>query len=255
MLPSGQKSTDQPGFQAQLRGASLWDLVQMECLAMSHRVVRITTVDDIGYLFFSGGQIVHARTKTLEGDAAAMSVLSWDEGSFEVVEQPWPSRETINCAWQSLVMRAAQNRDEGERTVANLVAFPNRASDAQDPSSEAETSSARSAQNSEGAAAKNEAKGGQMSSDLQVMVQLSADGTMLSSAGTGAEDFSAMAAYATQLARLVGDGLGIDGFQEIECEFKTGRCLIYLDESGNTVGVKPIDSVPMSKVREHLGLK
>lgn len=242
MLASGQKSTEQPGFHAQLKGASLWDLVQMECLAMSHRVVRITTVDDIGHLFFSGGQIIHARTRTLEGEAAALSVLGWDEGSFEVVEQPWPERETIACAWQSLVMRAAQTRDESTGKVANVVVFPK--SDVSAPKGEV--------------ASENQAavsKGSNMSADIKLMVQLSPDGTMLNSSGEGAEEFASLAAYASQLAKLVGEGLGIDGFQEIECEFKTGRCIIFVDEGGNTVGVKPQDSIPMARIKEQLGIK
>ena len=73
---------------------------------------------------------------------------------------------------------------------------------------------------------------------LEVMVLLSPDGNVLSTKGRDAEQFAAAAAYATQLAKLIGDGLGLDGFQELDCEFKRGRCLVYFDENGNTVGVR-----------------
>lgn len=88
---------------------------------------------------------------------------------------------------------------------------------------------------------------------LRMMVLLSPEGAVLSAKGADAEEFATVAAYATQLAQLVGEGLGLDGFQELDCEFKKGRCLIYFDESGNTVGVRPRPEMPMAKMREILG--
>ena len=88
---------------------------------------------------------------------------------------------------------------------------------------------------------------------LTMMVLLSPEGTVLSAKGEDAEEFATVAAYATQLAQLVGEGLGLEGFQELDCEFKKGRCLIYFDENGNTVGVRPRPDMPMTKIREILG--
>jgi hypothetical protein len=90
---------------------------------------------------------------------------------------------------------------------------------------------------------------------LKVMVLLSPEGALLSAKGENAEQFATAAAYATQLARLVGEGLGLDGFQELDCEFRRGRCLIYFDENGNTVGVRPRPEIPMSSIREILGFR
>lgn len=88
---------------------------------------------------------------------------------------------------------------------------------------------------------------------VKMMVMLSPDGTVLSAKGSDAEEFGAMAAYATQLAQLVGDDLGLEGFRELDCEFRRGRCVIYFDEGGNTVGVRPRPELPMARVREILG--
>lgn len=88
---------------------------------------------------------------------------------------------------------------------------------------------------------------------LKMMVLLSPEGTVLNAKGADAEEFATVAAYATQLAQLVGEGLGLDGFRELGCEFKKGRCLVYFDENGNTVGVRPRIEMPMAKVREILG--
>lgn len=90
---------------------------------------------------------------------------------------------------------------------------------------------------------------------LKVMVLVSPDGNVITAKGADAEEFAQVSAYATQLAALVGEGLGLDGFRELECDFKRGRCLIYLDSSGNTVGVRPKAEMPMAKVREVLGFQ
>ncbi len=90
---------------------------------------------------------------------------------------------------------------------------------------------------------------------LKMMVLLSPEGSLLSAKGADAEQFATAAAYATQLAKLVGDGLGLDGFQELDCEFRRGRCLIYFDENGNTVGVRPRPEITMTSIREILGFR
>src|SRR5262249_32368762 len=108
----GQNAPVSSGFLASLHGANIGDLVQMECLALSHRAAKITTKNDTGYLYFSGGQIVHAETANLVGEPAAMEILSWDDGTFEPCVRTWPADESIQCSWQSLLMRAVHARDE-----------------------------------------------------------------------------------------------------------------------------------------------
>ena len=112
------------GFSAQLRGASLWDLIQMECLARSHRVVQVVGEGGVGYLYFDRGQIVHATTAQRTGEAAALEILDWTNGSFQSCERGWPTQATIRTSHEGLILQAAQLRDE--RSASNLVAFPAR---------------------------------------------------------------------------------------------------------------------------------
>jgi len=89
---------------------------------------------------------------------------------------------------------------------------------------------------------------------FKMMVKLAPDGSVLTAKGADSEDFAAVAAYASQLAELVGESLGIDGFREMDCEFRKGRCVIHVDDEGNTLGVRPWTEMPMAKIREVLGL-
>jgi hypothetical protein len=105
-------SASEEGFSASFRGASLPDLVQMECLGNSTAVVRVVSGEDEGYLYFHGGQIVHAMTSSALGEPAALEILGWNRGSFEPCNAGWPSEFTITRPWQGLVMAVAAARDE-----------------------------------------------------------------------------------------------------------------------------------------------
>src|SRR5688572_26723600 len=83
------------GFAVRLDGASLADLIQMECMRGTRRVIRVSSHQGTGYLFFDRGQLLHATTGAQSGDAAALSILGWSNGTYEASEQPWPVRTTI----------------------------------------------------------------------------------------------------------------------------------------------------------------
>src|SRR5476649_19582 len=89
-LPADQGQLDDDGFHVSLEGATLPDFVQMECLAMSTRVFRITSGHRIGYLFFNKGQMIHALNGDHVGEPAALEILKWRDGSVEPCNVGWP---------------------------------------------------------------------------------------------------------------------------------------------------------------------
>ena len=103
------------GFSARLKGAGLWDLVQMECLARAHRTVQVTGEGGVGYLYFDRGHIMHASTAQGDGEAAAIEILGWTNGTFQTSDRPWPEQRTIDTSHEGLILQAAKLRDEGQR--------------------------------------------------------------------------------------------------------------------------------------------
>jgi hypothetical protein len=103
---------DPKGFTGRLQGASLFDLVQLECLAGTHHVVRVISRSQTGYLYFDAGNLVHAVCRSLQGEAAAIEILGWENGLFEPCDVPWPSQPSITKPWQHLLLLAAQVDDE-----------------------------------------------------------------------------------------------------------------------------------------------
>jgi hypothetical protein len=267
----GAKANASVGFRAKLAGVSLWDLVQMECLAGSRAVVLVTGETGIGYLYFDRGQIVHAVTTELSGQQAALEILGWTNGSFQPCDRPWPETGTIGASHEALLLEAAQRRDEGQRS--NLVSFP-RAGRAPvteeltpvadgfedlelDEFDDAKVEGAAAMRSSEiddeppEAAATARADVG--NGDFQVMLRLAASGAVVRSHGASDEQ-AELVAYVKRLVDLTGELMGLDAFTALEFVFAGGRCVMFTDANGDTVVLRPKPETNLQPIRERLGL-
>jgi hypothetical protein len=267
----GAKPNPSVGFRARLAGVSLWDLVQMECMAGSRLVVLVTSEAGIGYLYFDRGQIVHAVTTELSGQQAALEILAWTNGSFQPCDRPWPETGTIATSHEALLLEAAQRRDEGQRS--NLVSFrrSGRApvteeltpvtdeyeeleldefEDAKVEGAAAMRSSKVDDEPPEAAAA---ARGDLGSGDFQVMLRLAASGAVVRSHGASVEQ-AELIAYVKRLVDLTGELMGLDDFTALEFVFAGGRCVMFTDANGDTVVLRPKPETNLQPIRERLGL-
>jgi hypothetical protein len=269
------------GFHAQLDGASLWDLVQMECLARSHLVVEVTGEGGSGFLYFDGGRVVHATTARHRGVEAAYEILDWTHGTFRASDRSWPTgAATIDLSHESLLLNAARVRDESARASSNLVAFPGRAvdlvldEDALDASVEDALEDVELLEIGHEEGEHEEVGGNAMrnpnniedtptspaalprndsSADFPVMLRLSAAGAVIRNKG-GTEELAEAAAYAHRLVQLTGELLGFEDFVALECTFTEGRCLVFREGEGDVVVVKPRPDLNLQALRERLGL-
>ncbi len=254
------------GFSAQLRGASLWDLVQIECLSRSRRSMQVVGEGGVGYLYFDRGRIVHATTAQAVGESAALEILAWTNGSFQASDRPWPEQPSIQTALEGLLLRAAQLRDEA--AASNLVAFPGRTGTAPDQESFEEL------ELGEGEAEELEGEGHMRSSniddaitgvkdpravrpeiagDFTVVMRLAPTGAIISNRG-GSEELAETVAYVQRLLQLTGEMLGLGEFSAMECVFDEGRCLIFTDNGDETVALRPRSDGNLQPLRERLGL-
>ncbi len=219
------------GFRANIRGASLWDLVQMECFSMSHHVVQISGDEGQGYLYFSGGQIVHALVGDLVGEDAAIEILSWRGGSFDRIQREWPERESVFCIWQSLVMRAAQRRDErASQGLDNLVQFPT------------ESSTRRLFLNQPEIVEK----------EFHAAVHLDRQGVVLDSQGD-AEMLSGLAAYSIKILDRLMNILKVEGLKTVQLNHKTEphQTIMVVKEDDSVLAVQPKHREDAQKLYRH----
>jgi len=244
----------EPGFSANITGASLADLVQMECLANSTLVVRVVSGNDAGYLYFRTGQIVHAMSSSALGEAAALEILGWDRGSFEPCNAGWPSTLTISKPWQALLMHSATLRDESRRRT--VVDFPRERTQGSpmhkppvpvisQPPPLPPSVAPQSAGPQSGTTL-----GGQ---GIERAVRLDSEGKVLSTRGD-AEELAAVTAYTMRLAKLVGERLGMEELRAVEAVTSEHRQLYYVEKNGNLIGLEASAESDLSALREKLGL-
>jgi hypothetical protein len=249
------------GFRAQLQGMSLWDLVQLECLARSHIIVQVTGESGAGHLYFDRGRIVHAVTANLVGEDAALEILSWNNGSFQSCDLPWPEAATIASSHEALILQAATRRDEARGS--NLVAFPARPDTAVSDDEAFEeielieiheegTSHMRTSNIDEKLPVPPVTRS-ELGGDFPVVLRLRPNGTIISNRG-GSEELAETVAYAQRLVQLTGDLLGLDEFSALECTFTQGRCLMFMENNGDIVALRPRPDANLQPLREKLGL-
>ncbi|HTQ02890.1 MAG TPA: DUF4388 domain-containing protein [Polyangiaceae bacterium] len=246
--PSRTGSTGESGFSANITGASLADLVQLECLANSTLAVRVVSGAEVGYLYFQAGQIVHAMSSDAVGDGAALEILGWDRGSFEPCNAGWPTSPTVNRPWQALLMHAATIRDEARRrTVVDFPRERTQGTPMQKPPSPitppplppktSEAPQSGTTFDTQG---------------IERAVRLEADGRLLASRGD-AEELAAITAYTMRLALLIGERLGMEELRAVECVTAEHRRLFYAERNGNLIGIEAPNDADLSTLRERLG--
>jgi hypothetical protein len=251
-LPADKDQVDDDGFRVSLEGATLPDFVQMECLAMSNRVFRITSGHRIGYLFFNKGQMIHALSGDHVGEAAALEILKWRDGSVEPCSVGWPDAPTIRSTWQNLLLLSAQARDESGRH--KLVSFPSNRSAA--PRSDTTTKVSKREEPSMNAANAPPSSSSSQSLSLaqfQAFVRLDTAGNVVSAKGES-EELAPVAAYTARLAELIGNMLGMEGFSSLECSFPKDRIFLHRERSGNLVALRVPAEAEVGALRERFGV-
>lgn len=225
------------GFSANINAASLSDLVQMQCLSGTRCVARVTSGEEVGYLYFREGRVVHAMSPSYVGEPAALEILAWNNGSFELCSAGWPENESIDITFQGLLIRAAQARDESGRHT--LSRFPRARTDSAPP-----------------AARPPSVNPGPVSGVTKVnaAVRLDAKGTPITTKGAGAEELGDAVSLAVRLARLTGESLGLDRLLSIEAVSASQRTLVVIEKAGTIVAVRAPADVDLTAVRERYGV-
>jgi hypothetical protein len=207
------KVTPRTGFRAQLSNQSLADLVQMECNAGSSQAVQVTSEGRIGYLYFSAGGLTHAEYGVYQGEAALREMLLWDSGDVKTVYRTRPGIPTITDSWQAVLLRAAQVRDEAAEGFTHE--FPDVLVGVTESPTPAGVMRSVSSMN-----------------DLpSPAIRLDTSGHVISSQGDPGE-LAEVIAYVTRLTQLVGDELGLDSLNALECAIGGKVCFAYREPAG-----------------------
>lgn len=258
------------GFAGRIDGASLADLIQMECLRGLTRAVRITSGRQTGYLFFDQGQVVHAELGGFVGDRAAVMMLSWGTGTYEHSERYFTDRPTITTSWQGLLLLAAKEADElgrdeyDEEEETLVLTLPH----LQEESRLEGTAPPETAKSGGRGAREGSDLGGEMSpstleksvkqsggvleTGIVCAVRIDSAGHLLASAGP-AETFVETAAYSVRLAELIGEALGLEELQGMEYA-AAEKTVLWYRERDAVVALEATGQAELGKYRRKAGI-
>lgn len=116
MKQSGIKN----GFVGEIEGLGLVDIVQFACLSGDNRKLSVLSEDNLGVLYFSDNEIIHAEFGELIGEEAFYRIMSWPSGTFSMLFAKTNQR-TIDASWNFLLLEAARRIDEQNRPAAQPV--------------------------------------------------------------------------------------------------------------------------------------
>lgn len=104
-------SEAQGGFRG-VQSKSLVDIIQLECLAQSSCLLKITNGLVEGKIWIQNGEVVHADAAGMTSEPAFQKILSWKTGCFEVLPADTNQARTIFTSYQGLLLNTAQAIDE-----------------------------------------------------------------------------------------------------------------------------------------------
>jgi CheY-like chemotaxis protein len=105
---------DQDGGFRGIQSKGLMDIIQMECLARSSTVLRITRGSLVARLWIQDGELTDAEAEGARGEMAFLRILTWKSGTFENLPAE-PNRErTILKPVNALLLESAQAIDEND---------------------------------------------------------------------------------------------------------------------------------------------
>jgi len=198
------------GFQAFLQHANLHNLLQIEGLSRTTGVFLVASQGRRGYLHLSNGDLIHAETGPLTGEAAASEILAWGDGEFKSCARPLAQVATIHSSLQALLLRLATDSDEAaqsQRPAGLAAPRPYEEDKPTEPLLPAPSAEPRQASSLPPPRSSRlpPPLPPRIERDASVSeVLISPTGEMIQGRGAEPDEFSARVAYAARLADLIG---------------------------------------------------
>lgn len=257
-------------------GASLADLIQLECLSGSREAVLVTSSGRQGHLFFEGGALVDARTRELAGDDAAFEIIGWKTATFGASDLPWPSRHTITLPWRELLLQAVPGYDQHERARSERIPTKNSEMNTTLRSSLPDAGAASSpSPAASGRRPSVPARAPQPSGTLPVMRRppapppppSSAPASLAGAVGAvkravrlddsdavialrgDADDLAELAPALKRALAQLGEALGLQAFRAFECTFGGRQLIQYRDTAHSTITLEAAPGANLDAVR------
>jgi hypothetical protein len=95
-----------------LKDLKLPNLIQINCMEKNIAKLTLEHSGQYGFLYFQGGQIVHAEFDPDTGEKALFRMLTFHEGKFKVEADIRPPIVTIKAHWNNLLLEGLHQLDD-----------------------------------------------------------------------------------------------------------------------------------------------
>lgn len=99
-------------MKGRLEDMAVADLIQHNCQDHKTARLQLKNGNQKGDVFIKNGNVVHAVTGVLSGEDAVYELVTWEQGTFDLVPEAEAPAVTITRNWTSLLLEAARVTDE-----------------------------------------------------------------------------------------------------------------------------------------------
>jgi len=232
-----------PGFSAHLTGMSLTDLVRLQAMTDASGVFLVVSGERSGMLHFAQGQLFHAETRELRGDAAALEILAWVEGEFIHSERPPAGTATVVSALDTLLAQALGITGLSSSSRAMAATGVRRRAEPRDVAPELGARAPSSARDLRAAATPGvaAAQAPRRSSKLPegralASALLSPLGDLVEGRGDDADALATRVAYVTRLSEVIGQSMGSGEMRAMRVRYVDSELAIQPRPDGHVYG-------------------
>ena len=105
------KSLQKPTLEGELINMQVPNLLQSVALGKMTGRLEVATKQDIANVYFANGAPLHCVMRGLQGEAALIELVGWEEGAFRFYQEPVTQVESIRKRLDWLLMEAATHLD------------------------------------------------------------------------------------------------------------------------------------------------
>jgi hypothetical protein len=223
-----------PGFAVRLPCAQLGDLIQINCLNRVRGAFRVSSGQGDGFLFFEGGQLVHAACGDQVGLDAVVIMLGWRSGSIEPLELAWPAQISICLGADALLLHAAQRLDERTRDAGcndGSTKGARRVGPAEDALAAAAQPAPHAGWRREESGIAFKSPFGAAGLSRLEITRVATDGKIERLKEGASTDLADTAFFCQRLATLVGEALGLGPCRALACEGSDEGIVVFQGRS------------------------
>jgi hypothetical protein len=111
-LPLNDPQDAVEGFDGEVAGLGLADVLQLYVLNRFSGCISIRFQGEGGKVFLRDGEFIHAEQGSRSGEDAFYEIISWPGGTFSLQPKVTTTRQTISKRWQFLILEGHRLMDE-----------------------------------------------------------------------------------------------------------------------------------------------